>query len=411
MHDKIQCPNCTHKFDVEEAIAGQIQAQLQKKYEAKMAESREAINQQKRKLAEEKAAFDQKKERENELFKARLEEKLNERLKVETEKIEQEKLEELSLKLTALEKDNEAKKLENRKLKEKEIALLKEKAALKDLQEELQLQMEKELLEKATQIENKGRQKERESSELKIRELQKQLEDQMRLTEEMKRKQEQGSMQLQGEVQELAIEEWLTTNFPFDEIVEIKKGARGGDCIQKVRTHTNPDCGQIVSNVLPKGEDRMCLRDGIWICTYEEFKGLCFVLRQNIITISNAVASQENKGDKMVMLYNFLTSNEFKLQIEAIVEGFTQMQADLETEKRSLMGHWKKREKQLQKVLLNTNHMYNSFKGIAGNAIMPIDQLEFGEDSNLLEEKAASPSEVYDLDKKARLKKNNQLFE
>lgn len=79
------------------------------------------------------------------------------------------------------------------------------------------------------------------------------------------------------------------------------------------------------------------------------------------------------------MLYDFLTGNEFKLQIEAIVEGFTQMQKDLNSEKRSIQGHWKKREKQIQKVLLNTNFMYNSFKGIAGNAIEPIKALELAE--------------------------------
>ncbi len=133
---------------------------------------------------------------------------------------------------------------------------------------------------------------------------------------------------------------------------------------------------------MPKGMDRMGLVEGIWVCTYQEFKGLCFVLRENIISISNAVASQENKGEKMVMLYDFLTSNEFKLQIEAIVEGFTQMQTDLNREKRSIQGHWKKREKQIKKVLLNTNFMYNSIKGIAGSAIQPISQLELPESEN-----------------------------
>lgn len=87
----------------------------------------------------------------------------------------------------------------------------------------------------------------------------------------------------------------------------------------------------------------------------------------------------------MVMLYDFLTSNEFKLQIEGIVEGFTQMQADLEKEKRSIQGHWKKREKQIDKVLLNTNHMYSSIKGIAGNAIQSIQALELDDDEELLE--------------------------
>jgi hypothetical protein len=91
--------------------------------------------------------------------------------------------------------------------------------------------------------------------------------------------------------------------------------------------------------------------------------------------LHNQSISQENKGDKMNMLYNFLTSQEFKMQVEAIVEGFTQMHSDLQSEKRSLESIWKKREKQLQKVILNTTHMYSSIKGIAGNSIADIPTL------------------------------------
>lgn len=245
-------------------------------------------------------------------------------------------------------------------------------------------------------------------NELKLKELQKQLADQKKLTDDMKRKQEQGSMQLQGEVQELAIEEWLAITFPLDTIDEIKKGARGGDCIQIVNTREHQNCGAIyyeskrtkdfqatwiekfkndirdkradigvlVTEVLPKDMERMGLKDGIWICTYEEFKGLSNVLRQSIIQIANAVATQENKGDKMVMLYDFLTSNEFKLQIEGIVEGFTQMKEDLSSEKRAMERIWKQREKQIDKVTLNTIHMHGAIKGIAGNAVKSVIALE-----------------------------------
>ncbi len=251
---------------------------------------------------------------------------------------------------------------------------------------------------------------------MRFKEMQKQLEDQKKLTEEMKRKQEQGSMQLQGEVQELAIEEWLATQFPLDTIDEIKKGARGGDCLQIVNTRSAQNCGTIyyeskrtkdfqptwiekfkadirvkganigvlVTEVMPSDMDRMGLKDGIWICNYDEFKGLCAVLRQSIIQLSTAISTQENKGDKMHMLYDFLTSNTFRMQIEAIVEGFTQMKTDLETEKRSFQRIWKQREKQIDKVTLNTIEMHASIKGIAGNAIQSVKALELpGEDEEL----------------------------
>ena len=224
----------------------------------------------------------------------------------------------------------------------------------------------------------------------------------------MKRKQEQGSMQLQGEVQELAMEEWLQQTFPLDTIDEVKKGANGADCLQIVNTRERQNCGTIyyeskrtkhfqpawiekfkkdirdqnadvgvlVTEVLPSDMDRMGMREGIWICTFEEFKGLSAVLRQSVIQVSLALASQENKGDKMAMLYDFLTSTEFRLQVEGIVEGFTQMKSDLDREKNAMNRIWKQREKQLDKVIANTIGMHGSIKGIAGNGIQPIPALE-----------------------------------
>ena len=81
----------------------------------------------------------------------------------------------------------------------------------------------------------------------------------------------------------------------------------------------------------------------------------------------------------MGMLYDYLTSNEFQMQIEGIVEGFVQMKSDLESEQRSMRGIWKKREKQIEKVLLNTTGMYGSIKGIAGSAVRAIPLLELPE--------------------------------
>ena len=259
-----------------------------------------------------------------------------------------------------------------------------------------------------SQEKDKIRKSEEERNELRIKELQKQLEDQKQLTSEMKRRQEQGSMQLQGEVQELAIEEWLAAQFPLDTIEEIKKGARGGDCIQIVNTRNCQNCGRIyyeskrtkefqpnwiekfkndmrekeadigviVTEAMPSDLERMGIKDGVWVCSYEEFKGLCTVLRESVIQISMTIKSQENKGDKMHMIYDYLTSNTFSMQVEAIVEGFSQMQSDLESEKRSMQRIWKQREKQIDKVITNTIEMYGSIKGIAGNAIQSVKALE-----------------------------------
>ena len=269
------------------------------------------------------------------------------------------------------------------------------------------LKLEKEKIQKATDEQN----------ELKLRQKDEQLRQLQEQLQIAQRKAEQGSMQLQGEVQELAIEEWLKEKYPFDTIDEVKKGARGADCMQIVHTRESQNCGKIyyeskrtkdfqkswiekfkadmrekgadigvlVTEVLPKELERMGLIDGVWICTYEEFKGLSSVLRESIIKINQAKKSEENKTDKMSLLYDYLTSTEFKMQIEAIVEGFTQMQSDLDSEKRSMQRIWKQREKQIEKVLDNTINMYGSIRGIAGNAIGNIKALELGYSGDVID--------------------------
>jgi hypothetical protein len=268
--------------------------------------------------------------------------------------------------------------------------------------------MERKLSQSLADERRKIQESEEEKSEKKVAErdqLIHQLKEQMEI---MKRKAEQGSMQIQGEVQELIIEEWLSANYPLDSIEEIKKGARGADCIQTINTRSATNCGKIyyeskrakafqplwiekfkadirekganigvlVTETLPADMNRMGYREGIWICSFPEFKGLSSVLRESIISMHRVVSQQENRGDKMSLVYDFLTSNEFRLQVEAIVEGFTQMKIDLDSEKRAMASIWKKREKQIEKVLLNTSDMYSSIKGIAGNAVPAVRQLE-----------------------------------
>lgn len=408
---KIQCPNCGHEIDVQDVLSHQVEEKIRLEYQSKLSAEKQKFDKQSESLKKEKEAFEEAKRRENELFQQRFDAKIKEeKLQIEKKvkaKIEEEQADQLKLLQNELNEKSEKLKELNRSKAEIE-KLKREKDEMRDT---IEAEAQKTFNQKLSEEKDRIRKSEQDKNELAIKELQKQLEDQKKLTEEMKRKQDQGSMQMQGEVQELAIEEWLIQSFPLDTIGEVKKGARGADCLQVVNTRTRQNCGSIyyeskrtkdfqagwiekfkndirdkgadigllVTDAMPNDMKRMGLRDGVWICTYDEFKGLSFVLRETIVRISNAINVQENKGDKMIMLYDFLTGNEFRLQIEAIVEGFTQMQTDLDSEKRSIMGQWKRREKQIQKVLLNTNFMYNSIKGIAGNAIQSVKALELSE--------------------------------
>jgi len=404
----INCPNCGEEIDVNDILYHQVDDQLKKQYGDKLAKEKEKYDAESSKLNEERRKLEDEKKEQKDEVESQVKEKLKQKEIDLKKKYKDEAAEEQSAAINSLREELEEKSGKIKELNKTTVELEKVKREKDELADTIKADAEKELNKRLVTEKEKIQKEESDKNELKFKELEKQLEDQKKLTEEMKRKQEQGSMQAQGEVQELGIEEWLADKFPLDTIQEIKKGERGADCLQIVHTRTHQNCGSIyyeskrtktfqpswiekfkadirdknanigvlVTEVMPQDMDRLGMKDGVWICTFGEFKGLCTVLRESIIQINTAIITQDNKGDKMGMLYDFLTSNEFKLQIEAIVEGFTQMKSDLESEQRSMRGIWKKREKQIEKVLLNTTGMYGSIKGIAGNALQSVPLLE-----------------------------------
>ena len=416
---QIKCPNCGTSIDVQDILSHQLEEEIKQKYQSQLVDEKKKYEAEQEKLKQEKLDFEQKKKKENELFQERFDKKIKEEKGILEGKLKAKLLEEQSEQFSALQKELNEKSEQIKELNRTKAEIEKLKREKGELKEAIEAESQKKLNETLLSEKEKIRKSEEDKNELRFKEMQKQLEDQKKLTEEMKRKQEQGSMQLQGEVQELAIEEWLAAQFPLDTIEEIKKGARGGDCIQIVNTRTEQNCGKIyyeskrtkdfhpswiekfkndirekganigvlVTEVMPAYMDRMGLQDGIWICNYDEFKGLCNVLRESIVQVNLAVSSQENKGDKMHMLYDYLTSNQFRMQIEAIVEGFTSMKMALDSEKRAMQRIWKEREKQIEKVTANTIDMHASIKGIAGNAIQSVKALELpvDEEENQLE--------------------------
>lgn len=407
MKDKIKCPNCGHNFDVEEALSGQLQAHFKAEFEKKVAEQAKVFNDEKAKLEKEKEEFAEKKEKENELFKEKLEQKIEK----EKEKIQTQTKESFELQLKALQEENAKKKEENRELKSKELDLLKRENELKEKAEEQELNLQKQLLEKQKEIEDKGRAKEREANQLKEKEYQKQLDEQKKLIEEMKRKAEQGSMQLQGEVQELALEELLNLAFPFDNISEVPKGINGADVIQRVINSNQIECGTIVfeskrtknfdkkwidklkqdqvrvkgdiavlvTQTLPSDLDRFDFINGVWICHFNEVKSLTKVLRETLLKAQSVMTIQENKGDKMELLYNYLTGNDFIQKVKRIIENYDGMINQLNSEKKATYRMWGEREKQIWVVQENINAMFGDIKGIAGNSISSSDLLELPE--------------------------------
>lgn len=413
-NEQIKCPNCGTNIDVTNILSHQLEAELQAKFQAQLQSERSKMNELEEKLRDEKMAFEENKKHEKELFQEQLEKSLKEERRNIEEKLKVKLAEEQRSQFEALQQELNEKSTQVSELNKTKAEVERLKREKDEAQSIAQLAAETKMNEILLLEKEKIKKLVEDSNELRIKELQKMLEDQKTLTEEMKRKQEQGSMQLQGEVQELAIEEWLSAQFPLDTIEEIKKGARGGDCIQIVNTRSDQNCGKIyyeskrtkeyqagwipkfkadmrekgadigilVTEAMPSDLDRMGMKDGVYVCTYEEFKGLSGVIRETMIQVHAALGSQVNRGDKMHMLYDFLTSTNFRMQVEAIVEGFTAMKDGLETEKRSMQRIWKEREKQIEKVIINTIDMHASIRGIAGNAIQSVKALELPGESD-----------------------------
>jgi hypothetical protein len=407
MYEKTTCPNCGHNFDVEEALSGKLEARFKAEYERKVAEQADKFNAEKKQLEQEKAQLDTLKEQQQEILKF----ELKKAIELEKRKIEQSTSETYEEKLKSLQDENEKRKAENKTLREKEVALMRQEADLKEKQEELSMQVEKQILEKQREIEEKARAKERESFELEKIKLLKQIEDNKKLAEEMKRKAEQGSMQLQGEVQELALEDLLSRTYPFDRIKEVNKGVRGADCMQIVVNSMQQECGTIiyeskrtknfssewivklkqdqltckadiaviVTETLPSDMERFGERNGVWICGFNEVKSLSFVLREILIRTKMVKSAQENKGDKMELLYSYLTSNEFVQNINRIAENYDGMIEQLNSEKKAMYKIWASREKQIWVVQENIASLFGSIKGIAGKELETSNILELSD--------------------------------
>ncbi|MCF6207518.1 MAG: DUF2130 domain-containing protein [Sulfurovum sp.] len=426
----IQCPNCGTQIDIDEIFYHQIEEKFKQQQIAErqklQAEVDEARKQYKSHLdalkAKEEALLAEKERFDEELRKATREQLKLERARLADE-LKRQIVEEQSEAMAAMQQELEQKskqiqELSTAKIEIERLKREKDELALKakmEAEQELNKRLadEKAKMQKMLDEMAASRLKEVEESQaLKLKEKDEQLEQLKRSLEDAKRKAEQGSMQVQGEALELAIESWLSAQFPFDTIEEVKKGAFGADCVQTVHTREMQNCGVIcyeskntkawsdnwiaklkqdmlkvgadigvlVTSVYPNGMERMGWVDGIWVCSLDEFKGSVSLLRESLIRIHKTVQKEENRGDKMVLLYNYLTGNEFQMQLKAIVDGFMQMQSELDKERRSLMAAWKRRQKLIDGVLQNTTEMYGSLQGIAGvGALGHIEALELPE--------------------------------
>lgn len=412
MISQITCPECNHQFDVENAISHDIEHRIKKEYLEKLEGLKSSFTEKEKALIEEKERLEQLEANQKLEIEKLAKQKTEEQLKTFKLQLQEENKSSLD-KLTETLKSQKEELLNARKEK---LAFQEKIDGLKEREEQLELEVKEKMILERNKIKEDVQKAEQQKHYMELKQRDELVNNLKTQLDTMKRQAEQGSMQSQGEILELEIERLLVSAFPLDDIVEVKKGANGADCIQIVKNQNGKqagiiafeskrakafselwveklkgdmrvhkaDEGIIVTEVLPKDMTSFGKRNGVWICRFEEVEALTHALRYALLKVNDIVVSNEGKGEKMHILYNFLTSTEFKQQMEAIVNGYAAMRNQIETEKRAMKRQWNEREKQLDIIIDGATEMYGSIKGIAGNAVQSITALEF--ENVLLEE-------------------------
>ncbi len=431
--NNIVCPKCGHEINIEQVLAEQTERKIKQEYEAKMRQQNQELIKLKEDLSKEKREFEAKKQRENEIFA----DKLNKRLKDEQLKNEEELKVQLQLKekeiqqkyiatIKHLEEQNSKSLKEKEELSKKELELLKKEGEISLKLNQLELEYQRKLnseTEKVSetikkqfeetfqhqlQVMEKERLAEKAKFELELSEKNHQLEQQKKLAEEMQQKANQRSMQLQGEAQELKLEEILKKRFVMDIIQEVPKGISGADVIQIVRDDNWTEIGKLiyeskrtksfsdewitklkddqlkaqadisilVTQAFPKDMDGFGERNGVWICHFDEVVQVAAILRDALHQVAKVRIANMDSGNKMKLLYDYLTSSEFHHRIKNIIDAFNSMKNELEQEQRAFQKIWKQREVQMERVITNTIDLYSTFSAIAGSGVLKIDDLE-----------------------------------
>lgn len=290
----------------------------------------------------------------------------------------------------------------------RELALLKRAREMEEREQQLDLEVARRVDDQKKRIEEELRRIAAEQYSLKLKEKDSQIDDLKNLLEEARRKSEQGSQERQGEALELDLEEVLERNFPQDMIRPVPKGMRGADLIQEVRDGALQPCGTIiweskntrqwspawlqklkddqraagasvavlVSVSLPEDVESFGLFKGVWVSRLGSALPLAMALREQLIRVAFARKAADGMHEKMESLYAYLSGDEFRQRVEASVDTFRAMQDQLGRERRAMEKLWKEREKQIERLTLNTVGMYGSIRGFIGAKLPEIPALD-----------------------------------
>ena len=411
----ITCPHCKTEIKLTESLAAPLVASTRKQFEAQLAQKDSDIALRENAMRDkEKALADAKRDLNEQVADQVANQLKTERSRVVAEEAKKAKAvsaNELDAKARELTELQDVLKARDAKLAEAQKAqaeLIKKQRELDDAKRELDLTIEKRVQDGLTEVRTLAKREAEDSMKLRVAEKDQTIVSMQQKIEELKQKAEQGSQQLQGEVQELELENLLRAKFPFDVIEPVAKGEFGGDALQRVNSQNGTPCGSIlweskrtrnwsdgwlpklredqrsakaevcvlVSQVLPKGVETFDLVDGVWITSPRVAIPVAIMLRQGLLQISQPRALSDGMQTKTEMVYQYLTGPRFRQRVEAIVEAFSSMQDDLDKERKVIMKQWAKRQEQIERVMGATVGMYGDLQGIAGKSLQEIEGLE-----------------------------------
>ncbi|NND45177.1 MAG: DUF2130 domain-containing protein [Xanthomonadales bacterium] len=407
----ITCPNCSTEIKLTESLAAPLVQSVREEYEKKIREGEARLSRREADIKDQLKAVEKARESVDEQVLAKLKAERKTIAAEEARKARQALESDLDAKTSAIADLQKVLEERDRKLGEAQKAqaeLIRKERALDDEKRELELTVEKRVQASVEQVRKQAQLEAEQALKLKVTEKEEQISSMQRQIETLKRKAEQGSEQLRGEVLELELEELLGTRFPHDDIEPVAKGEFGGDVLQKVVSPTGQACGSIlweskrtrnwaplwlaklredqrkakaelsvlVTLAMPREVDTFGLVDGIWVTRPQYALALVVALRQSLMEVAMARRAQDGQETKMEQVYQYLTGPRFRHRVEAIVEKFTDMQADLDRERKAMMRLWSKRETQIQGVIESTVGLYGDLQGIAGQALQEIEGLE-----------------------------------
>lgn len=412
---KINCPQCNAEIALTETLSRHIREELAEEFNkkqqdqtAQIAKKEECLRKQQEQMLLEKQSFEKSVEEKVKAEKEKMwvlaQEKAKEKMNVEIEDLKKQN-EEREKRLHEVERNELELRVKTRELEEQkrnqELELQRKMDDMRiTIEQDVKKRQEDMLDERMRQIQDEYRRKEMEKD--------KQMEILKRSLDEAQRKSEQASMQIQGEVQENDLKLLLTTNFHSDAVTDVPTGVNGADLVQTVNTPFGQQCGIIlweskntktwsgewikklkgdqgiakadvcvlVTKVLPEGVVNFGSIDGIWVVNYASIIPVTHMLRHHLLQIHQVKNSLVGRDEKMEYLYQYMSSAQFRNRVENIVMAFSSLKQDLETEKRSMQRIWAKREKEIERVIMNTSGMYGDVQGIIGASLQPVEVLE-----------------------------------